>query len=187
MMAKRGKPIDEEYIEWLYGFVASVRNRNPARSYWQLFRKLYRTRFEWYVHNDDNRAEDGIELRHHFIDQSDHDEVPHQWMTEECTMLEMLIALSRRAAFESTGALGDWFWRMLDNLGIRGATDEIWSGIVERTVEDALERVNRRTYEPDGVGGLFPLRNARTDQRQLELWAQLSSYILEERFVDLGP
>ena len=40
-----------------------------------------------------------------------------------------------------------------------------------------------RRYKRSGEGGLFPLKNAAKDQRKVEIWYQLSSYLLEN-YVD---
>lgn len=178
--------LDDLYLEWLYGQIAAVKNRNPARSYWELARQLYRTPFIWMVPNDDNRAEDGKSLRDEFIDECDIQDLEVNWMAIGCSMLEMLIGLSRRAAFQSFGEPSEWFEKFLTNLGIH-FSDAQYNGIVRDEVDIALDRVNNRTYEPNGDGGLFPLRNADRDQRKIELWYQLSAYLLEGGYVDHGP
>jgi hypothetical protein len=40
-----------------------------------------------------------------------------------------------------------------------------------------MERCVWRTYEPNGVGGFFPLENPNEDQREVELWYQMSAYV----------
>lgn len=60
-------PLDEQYLKWLYRQVASSKYRNPARTYWSLLRQLYTTEFVWTVPNDDNRVEDGRDLRYEFL------------------------------------------------------------------------------------------------------------------------
>ena len=179
--------LDDRYFEWLYGHIAAIRNRNPARSYWHLARLLYTTAFLWNVHNDDNRAEDGKELRYEFAEERNIDIQDPAWMDMDCSMLEMLIALSRRAAFESPGEPGDWFWKFVQNMELDKYTDAVWNLGIEREVEDRLERVIFRKYGADGMGGIFPLRYPRGDQRMIELWYQLSAYLLEGDYVDHGP
>lgn len=170
---------DDRYFEWLYKQLGSVRNRNPARSYWGLFRQLYSKEFVWLVANDDNRVEDGKELRHEFVDEQGSDGVDPSWLTLGCSMLEMLIALSRRASFESELAPTEWFWFFLKNIGIEQYTDEYYKSTDVGVVDEALDRVIYRTYLPDGIGGLFPLRNPSNDQRKVELWYQLAAYLIE--------
>lgn len=181
--------LDDAYLEWLYGKVGAIRNRNPARSYWKLIKQLYATQFIWFIRNDNNRSADGLDLRIEFLEETDYDidDPYHLWMDMECSMLEMLIALSRRLAFETDDSEVRWFWRLMQNLEIDRYTDELYEISIQEEVEEALYRVNNRTYSRDGVGGLFPLRNARRDQRKVELWYQMSSYLLEGDTVNNGP
>lgn len=171
------EPLDELYLKWLYGQVASVRLRNPARTYWSLIKQLYTKAFVWSVPNDDNRVEDGRALRDEFSEKLQIDPDP-TWMGLKCSMLEMLIGLARRLAFEAEGEPADWFWHMLDNLDVR-ISDVMYHKRAERHVNEVLERVIERTYFSDGRGGLFPLSDPPEDQRDVELWYQMSHYLLE--------
>lgn len=170
--------IDDRYFEWLYSHIGSVRNRNPARSIWHLAHQLYTKEFVWLVANDDNRVEDGRELRQEFIDQQGTDEVTQEWLDLGCSMLEMLIALGRRASFEAKGSPGDWFWKFLRNLDIF-IYDDAYDYQATAHVERVLERFIYRNYDSSGEGGLFPLMRAERDQRKVELWYQMAAYILE--------
>lgn len=179
--------LDDRYFEWLYHKIGAVRNRNPSRSHWRLAKQLYTTPFEWTVPNDDNRMEDGCDLRYEFLDEEDIHDADPAWMGLQCSMLEMLIGLAERASFESYGAPGDWFWKLLQNVDLKGYTDAVYSTAIEREVGRTLERINHRKYNADGTGGLFPLSNPNEDQRQVELWYQLSAYLLEGGYLDHGP
>lgn len=171
--------IDDRYLEWLYELIGTVRNRNPARSYWSLARQLYTKEFVWLVANDDNRVEDGKELRLEFVAEQGTDGASPTWMGLGCSMLEMLVALSRRASFESDMTPGDWFWFFMRNLQFERFTDAKYDRSIESAVDETLDRVIYRTYLPDGIGGLFPLQEPRQDQRKVELWYQLAAYLLE--------
>jgi hypothetical protein len=176
------EPLDELYFKWLYRQVSSPRLRNPARTYWSLLRQLFRKEFVWLVPNDDNRVEDGRDLRYEFLDGNGVDR-DHEWLSVECSMLEMLIGLSRRLAFEAEeGEPRDWFWTMLENVDLRQYSDAYYdrsSSASDREVNYILERVIWRHYERDGSGGLFPLNAARQDQRKVELWYQSAAFLLE--------
>lgn len=178
--------LDDAYFEWLYSQIGPMRNRNPARNYWHLCRKLYTTEFIWFVPNDDNRVEDGKELRLEFMSSARFpmDDTYLLWRDLGCSMLEMLVALSRLAAFESGRGPVEWFWRFLHNLELDAYSDDIYEISIEEEVEEVLERLNQRTYDRNGSGGLFPLHHARQDQRKIELWYQMSSYLLEGDYVN---
>lgn len=176
--------LDELYLNWLYRKIGSVRFKNPNRTYWQLARKLYTKEFVWLIPNDDNRVADGRDLRYEFIeDQREVDEtfeVTEEWLDLGCSMLEMLIALARRLAFEAEGLTRDWFWHLIDNIGLQHYNDAYFTELnYQEDVDGKLDEIIWRTYAPDGSGGLFPLRHPQEDQRDVELWYQLSAYLLE--------
>lgn len=180
--------LDDRYLEWIYGQIGAVRNRNPAKSYWRLAKQLYTVPFYYFVPNDDNRAADGCEMRMEFIDELGLQEiVDPAWIAMECSMLEMLVGLARRAAFETYSDAGTWFRLFMRNLDLMGYTDAVWNTTIEREVNNTLERVMHRRYRANGVGGLFPLRLPGRDQRKVELWYQLSAYLLEGDYIDNGP
>ena len=133
--------------------------------------------FAWFVPNDDNRAEDGRELRLEWATEcgisSDSD-----WFSLGCSFLELLIGLSRRLCFEGEGEVSAWFWHLINNLGLTGFHDR--SQFDGSEVDDVTSTVIWRTYDENGDGGLFPLRHASHDQRKVEIWYQLSEYLLQE-------
>ncbi|MCA1800668.1 MAG: hypothetical protein LC687_02075 [Actinobacteria bacterium] len=171
--------LDERYFDWLYGQVCSVRAKNPASTYRNLLHILYTKEFVWLVPNDDNRIEDGKDLRYEFLEYegirvNQRDKL---WIELGCSMLELLIALSRRLDFETGKSAKDWFWELLENLDLKRLNDR--ARISHARVDDILNRVIWRTYEYNGGGGLFPLVRPERDQRHVELWYQLNAYILE--------
>jgi len=171
------EPLDELYLTWLYRQVGSIRLKNPARTYWSIVRLLYTKEFVWFVPNDDNRVEDGRDLRYEFIDKERLDDVEPEWIELGCSFLEMLIGLSRRLSFIAEGEPRLWFWQLLENLGLNNYADN--TQIPTEEVDEKLDIVIWRTYRRDGRGGLFPLRRAAKDQRSVEIWYQLSAYVLE--------
>lgn len=180
--------IDDKYLEWLYqSEIGAVRNKNPRRSYWELSRKLYSMPFAWSVRNDDNRAQDGVALRYDFLNEVRADIVDESWLGLDCSVLEMLIGMARRVAFESFGSPAEWFWKFLSNLELKGYSDHVWSTAIDREVTEILQRFVNRTYEYDGTGGIFPLRDPDEDQREKELWYQMSAYIMEGDYIHHGP
>lgn len=131
---------------------------------------------------------DGLDLRYEFLSQHPPLRADRDWLELDCSMLEMLIALAIRADFETdTGAIAGgvegWFWKFMDNVRLSQYIDALINakslGVIDRT----LETINNRTYKPNGRGGLFPLRKPQKDQREVELWYQLSAYLLENNYV----
>lgn len=173
------KPLDEMFFTELYRQVADPGTKDPERTYKKLLRQMYRTEFIAYVERDENRIEDCKELRREFLAKrrTQRDDTS-DWLELGCSMLELLVGLSRHMAFEVDGEPHFWFWELMGNLGLKHLNDA-YPRYSERQVADVLDRVIRRTYEYDGEGGLFPLHNPQQDQRSVELWYQLSAYVQE--------
>lgn len=171
----RHQPLDDMYLEWLYDQVL-VRAQRGA-TYWKLLSQMYKTEFTWFIPNDGNRAEDGKDLRVEWMRQVDIDASGH-WLDLSCSFLEMLVALARRMCFEAEYTPQHWFWHLLENLGFEDCHDG--SGYSRSYVQRRMRIVMDRTYDGDGNGGLFPLRDPEEDQRQIELWYQMSAYLLQD-------
>lgn len=174
--------LDERYFAWLVSNISSASNRNPQRSHWLLCEQLFKTPFEYFVHNDHNRAEDGRELREEFLDYSGL-VASRDWLDLDCSMLELLIGLARRASFETNMTSDSWFWELLSNINFIRYTDAAFDKHSARNIDITLQKINRRAYEPSGRGGLFPLKDPGKDQRKVEIWYQMSAYLLENNLM----
>lgn len=164
--------LDEVYLNWLYSRVDE-----PGRpSYMKLMRLMFRTKFEWFVAHDDNRAIDGQNLRREFIFSQRPTGVTDEWEEIDCSFLEMLIALAERMCLQLDIEMSECFWMLLDNVDLLEQDDDNFDRVA---VERTLEIVNDRTYMDNGVGGLFPLRNSGRNQRYVELIYQMYAYIME--------
>ena len=150
--------------------------------YFELLYQLYRTEFYYSVPNDDNRALDGVRLR---------DKYGFPAVDMPCNLFEMLVALAIRCdddilySAEEGDRSKDWFWMMLTNLGLNKFKDrsfgKAWGNDdITKICDDFMDR----KYSYDGVGGLFPLRGANKDQTKVEIWYQLSAYLLEHPELD---
>lgn len=173
--------LDDRYLTWLYYQVAgrSIKVKAPSKTYWKLLRQMYCTEFIWFIPNDDNRAEDGRDLRNEFTTEQVISLVDPGWSGLPCSFLEMLIGLARRLCFEADGRTTDWFWHLIHTLGLTGCTDA--SGFSAEEVSEVLDTVIWRTYDRNGNGGLFPLVGSRKDQTKVEIWYQLSEWLLQNR------
>lgn len=166
------KPLDELYFEWLFRQVGSEHKTHRA-----LLEHLFCREFVWHIPNDDNRAVDGQDLRLRFLEEKGITNPPKDWMWLQCSVLEMLIALAKHMAFEADGEPYEWFWLLIKNLGL----DQYKSNhrVPKEAIDEVLDAVIWRTYSPDGSGGLFPLSYPQQDQREVEIWYQMSAYLLE--------
>jgi hypothetical protein len=174
------EPIDNLYFNWLYTKVCDISARTPQLQFKNLLRELHHIEFTWVILGDDNRAEDGCDLRRDFLREMHGAEPTDNWLNEGCSVLEMLVAFSRQAAFQTDEHPKTWFWIMLENLQLSEFNDARRHN--PSLIRDIVETFVWRTYDPSGEGGLFPLQTAQTDQREVEIWYQFSGYVLEREF-----
>lgn len=170
--------INDEYFEWLCELV-DIKRYSKQVSYRKLLMHLHNIEFTWYVPHDDNRADDGVQLRRRFALVRD-DMSLSDYISGPCSVLEMMVALAIRC--EETimddalmgNRTGQWFWGMIRNLGLSPMTDPKFD---RNAVDDIIARFLNREYEPDGRGGLFTVKHCEYDLRDVEIWCQLSWYL----------
>lgn len=138
--------------------------------------QMFRTPFIYLVANDDNRAADGMLLRHQFVMEMNY-EPDVEWLRMDCSFLEMLVALIDRAIFQDDRPACVWFSEIITNLELDQCTDGAYYDY--EYVGDVLDRVNHRLYDFNGVGGMFPLKTPKHDQTGVELLYQLYAYVIE--------
>lgn len=178
-------PAQELYFKWLYDQICPVEEGFDGRSYWGLADIMYEKEFTWFIPNDDNRVADGEFLRLTWLDQAPYSvvrEVGDSYNEWASNMLEVMVALAQRIWLEDpneNSSLSKWFWKLMRNIGLWPYNDDIYKKADEPIVSHILDKVIQRDYAPNGEGGLFPLRNPRADQRGVEIWYQMSEYLLE--------
>lgn len=172
------EPLENLYFNWLYAKVHTLKTPTLSLSFDVLFKTLHNLEFVWLLPGDDNRAEDGKELRREFLIMGDiPDDV--EWRTQiPCSVFEMLVGFSRRAEKNTGVPAKEWFWEFLTNLNLAEANDA--SGVEPEEIQDTVEMLIWRTYEPSGDGGLFPLREPTRDQTQEEIWQQFCDYLVDQ-------
>lgn len=177
---------EDTYFHWLYSLIKPEIDDDFL--HWLLIKHLYKRTFYWSVPNDDNRAADGKKLRDMYRDEED--DYCRGIPFGECNILEMIIGLSIRCndmMFEPDegNMISKWFWEMINNLGLMDFTDDAYFDLGgSREVDKIIDRLLDRTYRRNGKGGLFPLQNPKKDQRKVELWYQMSTYLLENYYID---
>jgi len=174
------EPIESLYYRWLVAKVTDPHARTPSQTHWRLLQQLYATEYVWSVLGDDNRAEDGMHLRYEYSLQVG--EAPDDgWYNMPCSVFEMVYGLSRQAAFKDSRHPYEWFWEIMDNLGLSHLCDA--AEYDEHFVAYILDRLVWRTYDRNGDGGMFPLHSPMRDQRKVEIWYQLEGYLAEREHV----
>lgn len=170
-------PLSGEYLAWLTPQIRGEED-GGSRTYGGLIALMFNTEFVELVPNDDNRIGDGTGLRIEFCHEFGVDRPDFIEDLGPCSFLEVLIALSRRLAFNAGSTPRGWAWALLRNLELDRISDPVGPTKTQR-IQDILDQCIHRTYGPDGVGGFFPLAAPREDQRQVEIWYQMAAYLGE--------
>ena len=169
------------YYQWLISKVGGETFNNFRYS--MLLRFLFHEPFTWdlTIFTDKSREEDGYELRTLYseetgkrIDVSD----------SNCSVLEMLIALSARADRDIMWIPGEdhperLFWEMLSNAGLLKYDDSSFDAVA---VYNIIDNIMRRNYRANGVGGFFPVKHVYRDMRSLPIWEQMNQYLNQTYF-----
>lgn len=171
--------VEERYFLWLCDILDVEADGWPETVPWSLYRQLHNAPFTWLIPRDVDRAQDALELRDRFVSENLRSVDPG-WAGLEASVLEVLVALAERCSFQTEASTGDWFNVFMDNLGIwRYANDNQDAEIHADIIADIIFDWMTRNYEPNGVGGLFPLRDPYADQRKESIWSQKSEYLVE--------
>lgn len=172
--------IENEYFDWLCHIVCGD-DRFRLKSYYELLSVLHDIDFIWIIHNDENRADEGICLRSRFALAMDYDqEEVDLSISYPCSVLEMMIALAIRCEenIMANPQIGDrttqWFWGMIRSLTLMSMHDTYFNRCI---VEDVVDNFLSRKYARNGEGGLFTIKNCETDLRNVEIWHQLCWYL----------
>lgn len=167
--------VRREYFNWLCDIVCGYRY-SQENSYDNLLAHLHNIEFTWTISKDSNRAEDGIGLRRRFDEMGDVIDL----LDGPCSVFEMMVALAIRVEENIMDdprygdRTGQWFWKMINNLGLGSMSDRCFD---TDYVDNAIKALLNHEYEPNGRWGLFMVRNCDCDMRKLEIWHQLCLYL----------
>lgn len=171
--------LTDAYFEWMYQL--AFPNQNEI-SYRRLCAYLNNVTFYPRLPMDENRAQDGEDLRYRFgYDQGYvHPEIGSMLDCRPCSMLEMMVALALRMEEDimTNPAMGNrlpqWFMEMLQSLGLDDMTDEQFD---RHKVMTVVRRFMDGKYKPNGKGGLFTIPSCERDLRTVEIWYQMNWYL----------
>ena len=169
--------INDEYFEYLCELIDAKRYARSV-SYRKLLMRLHDIEFVYFIPYDDNRADDGIQLRRKFALMRD-DMSLINYISGPCSVLEMMVALAVRCEtiMDDTcygERTGQWFWGMINNLGLGSMIDSRFN---THEVDAIVDRFLNREYDRNGRGGLFTVKNCERDMRKVEIWGQLNWYL----------
>lgn len=171
----------EHYITWL----ASRVDAYVGITYSRLLHCLWEIPFVWSIDDDRNRAIDGNTLR--TIYKQSHKVVYPEVVfpfDDGCTFLEFLIALCGRAndlMYEpGNDKTGEFFWQIVTNACLDHCTDDAYGKTWDDFyVSSKIAYILSRSYEFNGLGGLFPLKNATENQQNVPIWYQMNAFLNE--------
>ena len=155
--------VDEQYVRWLISQVEGGRDLTGVLGL------MFVTEFVWLVPWDDNRLNDGLDLRAEF------GKGDISWPG---SVLEVMIGLSRRMAFQVGGTPAGWARQFLQNLDLERFKDPLGPRR-SREATEILESLVYRNYAPDGTVSFFPLQQPDEDMSKVEIWYQMAAYIDE--------
>lgn len=169
-----------KYTHWLYDRVCAVRDFDSARSYINVCNEMQDMMFRILVPRDDNRWNDGLDLRDEFLDYiRDRTLDREAERIHDVSLLEVFVGLAARGRLLTGMDESEWFEIFLKNLGLDRCSDRTFDLPARLKVRRSLRKFNERRYRANGQGGLFPLTMPMADQRDVELWYQLGAYIRE--------
>lgn len=172
--------LEDRYLNWL-----KQKAMGQDRSYDLLLDFLYNKPFSYTIRMDENRAEDGIELRYTFGFKND---IPEEDIYtgldsgRDCSMLEMMVGLARRCESQIMVDMEEgeqperWFRIMIQNLGLSSQTNDNFDA---EKADYITDRFLAHQYSYYGDGSLFSVCNPRYDMRKTDLWYQAMWYLTE--------
>ena len=186
----------DDYVYYLYRIV-----QNGGENHRKLCVELFKNRFfitRSAPKRDIDREKDGLELRKewsyetHKLDNIIWDEYPgdnfdYEMQPIPCTMLEMIIGISKRMSEQLMDKDGEdktaqYFWEIIGNLGLDCLDDDNFgweTGLAPKNIGKTCEILCKRQYNPDGTGGgMFPMPGLLgINQKKMEIWYQMQEYI----------
>jgi hypothetical protein len=169
--------IMEAYFRWLY---EQVFDPGPAsESFTVVCWIMHQVPFQVLVRGDDNRVAEAAGLRNGFkkFAGSLGPEELSDLMSPDASVFEVLVALTDRATFIVPLGHKVWFRIFIENLDLDDYNDQHQERRSDFPIEQVIAKFNDRRYTHKGRGGIFPLRQTRNDQRQVELWYQMGEYM----------
>lgn len=171
----------DDYVYYLYRIV-----QNGGENHRKLCVELFKNRFfitRSAPKRDVDREKDGLELRNEWSN----DSLDGEFHIIPCTMLEMIIGISKRMSEQLMDEDGEdktaqYFWEIIGNLGLDCWDDDNFgweTGLAQKKIAKTCEILCKRQYNSDGTGGgMFPMPGLLgVNQKKMEIWYQMQEYI----------
>ena len=174
----------DDYVYYLYRIV-----QNGGENHRKLCVELFKIPFfitRSAPKRDIDREKDGLELRK-TCDFCYNNVFDREMRPVPCTMLEMIIGISKRMSEQLMDEDGEdktaqYFWEIMENLGLTCMDDDNFgwdTGLAQKKIAKTCEILCKRQYNPDGTGGgMFPMPGVLgINQKKMEIWYQMQEYI----------
>ena len=169
----------EKYFNYL---VEEVELDGKSEHYSMLLEKLFKSPFEASerFELDIDRVKNALDMREFWASKHVSRAFRHEFLDsfgEGISVLEFMVSLSKSMSdtlyFDEK--LEDFFWPMIENLGLDCMNDDEFD---EAIVDDILTNLWLRKYKRDGSGGgLFYVPNAKFDMRKIDFMLQANLWI----------
>jgi len=175
--------LTEEYFRFLKQETFLVPAHQKAAE--TVLRVLHDIPFVWLIHSDDNRAGDALAYRQsEFLDTIDTRQMDKlalgQWAMSSPSVLEVMIAIAHRWSFYFGGpSVAFYFGHMFNNMGLAPFTGHLLTGREQGIIRRMVDVWLMRQFDENGIGSPFPLNAPHTDQRNVDMWAQMNAYSAE--------
>lgn len=176
----------KDYLCWLMN-QCQLEVEGPD-GYLSLCEILLDTYFLSMIEFDENRAEEGRELREEWAEAEGGDTSKIEMLPYTCNMLELILVMARRMAYEMMDSqyeagVGKWVMEILENAGLATFRNDYFDTDPEyqgNRIKAILKDIIYRRYLHTGDGGFFPAKFYTTkDYRQMELLTQMNNYLAE--------
>ena len=165
----------EYYVSWILREIGGYYPRHQ-----RLIRYLHEIPFKYSIPRDRNRAGDALFFRANFLDEIGSDNA-RKIENDPCSVLEVLASLAIRIDNEYVGDPSEsrpdkLFWEMICNLKLDQFDDRHF---YPDEIDELVSKWLNRDFDYDGRGSIFPLRQPKRDQRDVEIWVQMNDYLFE--------
>jgi hypothetical protein len=160
------------YTRWLIDYLA---DEDTNFKYMCLANCLNEIEFYWLMPDDSNRNKDGLLIRNIYLDEEGDyilDELPGI-----ATVLEVLVALSKRASKIVDHPPITWLSVFIDNLGLDFLSDRKWTRTGEAFTISTIHKWLDRRFSPNGSGS--PFRSGTHDITKITMWNALNWYLAD--------
>lgn len=176
--------LDALYLAWIEMELLSPSDRD---NYHGLLSHLHDIPFYWTLWSDENRAGDAHDIRSNeflsFVHYRIKDRIGEiwlgQWATATPSVLEVLLAISRRWSFYFEKPASFFFAVMLNNLNYQQFIGKVLTEPLKDIVRRDMDNWMNHRFPPNGAGTPFPINAVLANQSALDIWGQMNSYSLE--------